>query len=98
MFTSQVRQVAVVTLAALIAGGGVGIAFALDSADSPRDPLSAEDVYSDSMSLEEIARASNGRPGEVAPPCPPEDAVTQLKVAGLDVGPCDPVLRTAHPS
>ena len=42
-------------------------------------------------SLEEIAAAASGRPGELVPPCPDEETVTRLKDAELDFGPCDPL-------
>jgi hypothetical protein len=41
-------------------------------------------------SLEEIAAAASGRPGELMPRCPDEETVTRLKDAGLEFGPCDP--------
>lgn len=80
----------VAMIATVIAAGMVGAAFAADDGENDRDPLTADQVYKDFMPLREIARASQGDPGQVAPPCPAEEVVTQLKKAGLQVGPCDP--------
>ena len=67
---------------------GAAISYAAD--DGPQ-PLTADEVYDDTMSLEEVAAASSGKPGEVAPPCPDAKSIQELKKADLEFGPCDPL-------
>lgn len=83
------RRAAGIGLAVVLAFGVMGAAVAIDNSGD-RDPLTAEQVYDDSMTLEEVAAAASGKVGEIAPPCPSEELVTQLKAADIDFGPCDP--------
>jgi hypothetical protein len=72
------RLLLTLTLAVACVGATVGTALAV-----------ATDTASDPLSLEEMAAAASGRPGEIAPPCPDEATATRLKEAGLAFGPCD---------
>lgn len=83
------RKIVALAVTAVLAAGILGAAVALDNPGA-RDPLTADQVYDDSMTLEEVAAAATGKPGEIAPPCPQEDVVQQLKQTNLEFGPCDP--------
>jgi len=74
------------TIAVACAGAAMGTAFAV-----------AADTASDPLSLEEIAAAASGKPGEIAPPCSDEATATRLKEAGLEFGPCDLVPEEGAP-
>jgi hypothetical protein len=77
--------------------GGPEEAGTASPAAGPDAPSSSElhaqrtrdEVYHEGMSLEEIAAAATGHPGEIAPPCPDEATSTRLKEAGVAFGPCD---------
>lgn len=94
-----IRRTATVVAVAIIAGGGAGVALAMTPSDDdePAAPRSAEQVYDASMTLQEVAKAATGLPGEVAPPCPSEELVTKLKEAELEFGPCDPFPEDGAP-
>ena len=80
------RLLLMLPLAVACVGATVGTALAV-----------ATDTASDPLSLEEMAAAASGRPGEIAPPCPDEATATRLKEAGLDFGPCDLVPEEGAP-
>lgn len=65
--------------------------------DRAPEPATAAEHYAQDMTLEEISAASQGEPGDVAPPCPDEAVVTELKANGLPIGPCDPVPESGRP-
>lgn len=91
------RSVAVGVLVLLAAGAISGAAMGAIGSDPQPEPVTASQYYSDDMSLEEISAASQGKPGDVAPPCPQAPVVQDLKTAGLPVGPCDPVPEAGRP-
>lgn len=78
----------VMTIAVACFGTVIGTGVAV-VAGTPEDPLSRADVYHKGMSLEQIAEAARGKPGEIAPPCPDVATGQRLKEAGIDFGPCD---------
>lgn len=82
------RLLLMLTLAVACVGAAMGTAFAV-ATDTASDPLTRDEVYHEGMSLEEIAAAASGQPGEIAPPCPDEATATRLKEAGVAFGPCD---------
>lgn len=85
-----------VAVAMIGAAGAIVGASAASGSDVP-EPETAATYYGASLSPEEISTLSQGRPGEVAPPCPAADVVTDLKEKGLQVGPCVPVPEKGHP-
>jgi hypothetical protein len=90
------RPLLLLTLAVACVGAAVGTAFAVVTQNAS-DPLTRDQVYDEGMSLEEIAAAASGQPGETAPPCPDVATVTRLKEAGLAFGPCDPLPEEGAP-
>jgi hypothetical protein len=84
------RPLLLLMLAVAGVGAAVGTAVAV-VAQTASDPQTRDEVYHEEMSLQEIAAAATGRPGEIAPPCPGVAKVDRLKEARLAFGPCDPV-------
>lgn len=84
------RRFLTVVAAVALGGAVAGTAVAMGVDPDPPHALTADEVYDDSMSLEQVAEAASGKVGELAPPCPPEDLVAKLKEADLEFGPCDP--------
>jgi hypothetical protein len=82
------RRLMILTVAVACAGAAVGTAFAL-AANTSSDPLTRNEVFKEGMSLQEIAAAATGQPGEIAPPCPDVATATRLKEEGIPFGPCD---------
>ena len=84
-------MLAVACVAAAV-GTASGVVAQMDS-----DPRTRDEVYEEGMSLQEIAAAATGQPGQIAPPCPDVETVDRLKEAGLALGPCDPVPEAGAP-
>jgi hypothetical protein len=83
------RHVIAAAGAVVVLAAGVGIAVAqVGGGDQP--PETVERTLPPGATLEEIARAASGRPGQPLPPCPTEANVDRMKDAGIAVGPCDP--------
>jgi hypothetical protein len=84
------RSAGVAALVVATAGALAGAATAFGSGE--KTPITASDYYyASGMSPQEVSLASQGKPGELVPPCPDERTVTDLKAQGLPVGPCDPL-------
>jgi hypothetical protein len=90
------RPLLMLTLAVACVGATVGTAFAV-VAQTASDPQSQDAAYQEGMSLQKVAAAATGQPGEIAPPCPDVATVDRLKGAGLAFGPCDPVPEAGAP-
>lgn len=89
------RAIGVAALVVAAAGALAGTASAFGGDEET--PRTASDVYTSVMSPQEISDASQGKPGELAPPCPDEKTVADLKERGLPVGPCDPLPEAGAP-
>ena len=90
------RPLLMLTLAVACVGAAVATAFAV-VAQSASDAQAPDEVYHEGISLEKIAAAATGQPGEITPPCPDVETVDRLKEAGLPFGPCDPVPEAGAP-
>ena len=90
------RPLLLLTLAVACVGAAVGTAFAVTQRVS--DPQAPDEVDHEGISLQEIAAAATGRPGEIMPPCPDVETVDRLEEAGLPFGPCDPVPEAGAPA
>lgn len=90
------RPLLMLSLAVACVGAAVGTAFAVVMQNAS-DPQTRGEVYHEGMSLQKIAAAATGQPGEIAPPCPDVATVDRLKAAGLAFGPCDPVPEAGAP-
>lgn len=77
------------TIASVMIVAGATWAVASVADDEGPAAVSKADIYKSGMSLDEVAKAATGVPGEVAPPCPSVEVATQLKAADIDFGPCD---------
>jgi hypothetical protein len=94
------RPIWVATIVVAAAGAFVGgtTAFGMPTAiHGGEAPVTAAKYYANDASLEEISTASQGKPGEVAPPCPDAATVSRLKAEGLPIGPCDPLPESGDP-
>lgn len=89
------RPFVIGAVVAVVLGVALGTAYAMGQSDE--QPKTAKDVFSTEMTLQEIARAASGKPGEVAPPCPDAETVVRLKTAGIEFGPCDPLPEAGAP-
>ncbi len=89
--------VAALVLATAGAITGGANAFGADVTGPGTGPVTASEHYAKDMSFQEVSKASQGKPGEVAPPCPAASLVIKLKASGLPVGPCDPLPESGAP-
>jgi hypothetical protein len=92
----QYRRLLILTLVVACLSAAVGAAFAVVT-NTSSEPLTRDQVYHQGMSLEEIAAAASGRPGEIAPPCPDVATANRLKESGVAFGPCDLVPEEGAP-
>ena len=80
--------VGLVALAATTVGCSVGQSPHASSSAAADTPSASHEPPT---SLQQIADAASGRPGQPLPACPSVEQVDALKEAGITFGPCDPL-------